>query len=813
MELILPVGLGAAALIAGALVLARVAKRRAVKKKALLRTEWGDHLGAAKLFEESGDLRRAAQHYIDAGDRLRACELRLALKDPAGALEALRGGKPEDIEQGANLLEAKNALDRQGALALAQLARTAGLHATAGRLFERGGNAEEAKGSRLQEARSLAAAGKHLEASAVYKKLGEARAAAAAQAEAARREGDQARRRELAQGAAAALKQLGDVAAAAEALAVGGALDDGVQMLRDLGNLTGAAQLLQWHGEQEKAALLFLQANDPRAAARAYQLAGKPAEAAAALERAGDCLGAAKLLVEAKDFKGAADVHLRAGSAAAAAELLVQAGDLDGAVKIWSDAGDLEPAVEALCKRGRVRDAAALLEQRGQSERAAAMLADAGDLAQRAKLLQAKGDNDGAAQALLEIGKAAEARHLLSKGTLSPMGRFLLGRACMACNDFLEASQHFAAALDNPPRNVSRQDVLYGMARAFEAQGRAREAITILQEIQQSEPGYRDASFRTRLLQARLEVAPGGGLPPFQSAPMPLNSPADLPVEWGGAGLPHPADDHRTGVPPRYVVERELGRGAMGVVYRALDSQLGRTVAIKVLDAKAGADPRMRDYFLREARAVAQLVHPNIVTLFDAGLEGTAPYLVMELVEGEDLRNRLQRGPLPMREAAQLIAAVASALDYAHARKIVHRDVKPENILVGADGAPKLMDFGVAHVMRESGDRRATVIGTPVYMAPEQIKGEGIGGFTDTYALGGVLYECLVGAPPFDPNGALYHHVNTPVPDPRQWRPEITDELLALMMSCLAKDPADRPASAKAVSEKLLSLAAAMQAA
>jgi serine/threonine protein kinase len=376
-------------------------------------------------------------------------------------------------------------------------------------------------------------------------------------------------------------------------------------------------------------------------------------------------------------------------------------------------------------------------------------------------------------------------------------------------------------------------DVLYGLGRCFEAMGRVREALATFEELLAEDAAYRDAAFRVKLLQARLSAGGDAPIPLMQESgagPMPPNvtpTPmATLPPEWGGS--PQPASPppsaaaaamarqdtaERKGVPSRYVVEKELGRGAMGVVYRALDSQLGRTVAIKVLDKSAGADPRLREYFLREARAVAQLIHPNIVTLFDAGLEGSAPYLVMELVEGDDLRTRLQQGPLPVREAVLLCSGVASALDAAHNRKIIHRDVKPENILIAPDGGAKLMDFGVAHVVAEgAGDRRATIIGTPVYMAPEQIKGEAIGGFTDTYALGVVLFECLTGVPPFDPNGALYHHVNSPPPDPRHLRPEMPAPLVEAVMRCLAKSPQARYPSAKALSEALIYLASTIAA-
>ncbi|MBI5546689.1 MAG: protein kinase [Deltaproteobacteria bacterium] len=824
MEYLLAAG-GVLALLAVLAVLGtRALRRRELRKKAQTRLEWGDLAGAAKLFGDAGDLARAASLFREGGERLKAARLQIELKDLDSAIDALRGGRPEEIEAGAQLLSETGALQERGrASALASIARTAGLASLSASLFEKAGNQEEAHAARLQEARALAAQGKALEAAMIYEKLGEVRAAAAAHAEAARRETDPARKQALALRAANLLKQIHDLPGAAEALAVGGDIEGGVQLLVAAHNVAGAAQLLQWHGKHREAAQLFERAGDFKGAARALGLAGDVRQSASMLEKAGDTIGAVRLMLDVRDPKAAAEIHLRAGSRAAAAEILAGAGEVDSAVKIYLSVNDVDAAVELLCKRGRPRDAAALLEGRGETHRAAVLLAESGDLTQKARLLESKGDFEGGAQAWLDLGQPQEARAAMAHiAKPSALGRFLLARACMAMHEHEEAAQHFAALLDGPPRGIKRTDILYGLARAFEAINRVGEAITTLEELLVEDAAYRDAAFRVKLLKARLGGGGAGPIPLTHEAGAMHNatpSPsATLPPEWGGQPLAPGAStgrldtSGRKGVPERYVVEKELGRGAMGVVYRALDSQLGRTVAIKVLERSAGADPRIREYFLREARAVAQLIHPNVVTLFDAGLEGSAPYLVMELVEGDDLRTRLQQGPLPMKDAVVLAAGVASALDAAHNRKIIHRDVKPENILVAPDGAAKLMDFGVAHVVAETGDRRATIIGTPVYMAPEQIRGEPIGGFTDTYALGVVLFECLTGVPPFDPNGALYHHVNSPPPDPRQLRPELPSPLAETVLRCLAKDPRTRFPSAKALSDALLALASSLAA-
>ena len=204
---------------------------------------------------------------------------------------------------------------------------------------------------------------------------------------------------------------------------------------------------------------------------------------------------------------------------------------------------------------------------------------------------------------------------------------------------------------------------------------------------------------------------------------------------------------------PGYRVEALLGHGGMGVVYWAWHLRLNRAVALKMLLAGPCARPEELERFLREAQAVAALRHANIVQVYDVGDVDGRPYFTMEFVEGGNLAEQIQGVPQPARQAAALLATLADAIHAAHQSGIVHRDLKPGNILLTADGTPKVTDFGLAR--RLEGDGRLTLSGTPVgtpsYMAPEQARGDkrALGPATDVYALGAILYELLTGRPPF----------------------------------------------------------------
>ncbi|MGH2905526.1 MAG: protein kinase domain-containing protein [Solirubrobacterales bacterium] len=248
----------------------------------------------------------------------------------------------------------------------------------------------------------------------------------------------------------------------------------------------------------------------------------------------------------------------------------------------------------------------------------------------------------------------------------------------------------------------------------------------------------------------------------------------------------------------RYRIDEIVGAGGMATVFKAFDQTLERPVAVKVMRREVVSEPDQLERFRREARAAAKLSHAHIVTVIDAGEENGRPYIVFEYVPGETLKQRIKsKGPLPVTEAVAYAIEIGSALVAAHAAGLVHRDVKPQNVLLDSAGHAKVADFGIARELDASDGLTKTgrVLGTTDYVSPEQAMGEDVTGQSDVYSLGIVLYEMLTGEVPFKGENHVavaMKHVKDQLPDIQQQRPEVSNALAAVIEKMTAKEPVDR---------------------
>ncbi len=319
-------------------------------------------------------------------------------------------------------------------------------------------------------------------------------------------------------------------------------------------------------------------------------------------------------------------------------------------------------------------------------------------------------------------------------------------------------------------------EVYYRLGLALIAAGRWEEAGQAFASVEEVSPGYRDAGHRAEEVN-RWKGAIGG---------------TQLKLSKAGGGS------------ARYTLIGELGRGGMAVVYRAKDEALGREVALKFMAEGMGEDPTMLGMFQREAQAVAKLTHPNIITIYDVGVQDGRPFICMELVDGATIADQIEReGALSVLDAVTITEQVLMALEYAHSKKIIHRDIKPANVMRTKDGFVKMMDFGLA---RQSDSNKTTMIaGSPPYMPPEQLEGKNMDARTDLFALGVTLYEMLTTKMPFEGMAR-----NGPPESPRNLNPAIPKVLDAAIMRALSLPRDARFASA---TEMLEPLRAVLQAA
>ncbi|OGR90845.1 MAG: hypothetical protein A3J74_09395 [Elusimicrobia bacterium RIFCSPHIGHO2_02_FULL_57_9] len=334
------------------------------------------------------------------------------------------------------------------------------------------------------------------------------------------------------------------------------------------------------------------------------------------------------------------------------------------------------------------------------------------------------------------------------------------------------------------PLDENLKDTLYNLSLDFERKRQFAKAASVLQHIADKDPKYKDISGKMSKLKQASDGVIFGGIGGGKKDGTVMIA--------GGSAKPTLG---------RYELEKELGRGAMGIVYLGKDPKINRQVAIKTMALEDGGDggsiKEIKERFFREAESAGTLNHPNIVRIFDAGEEHDVAYIAMELLDGQDLtRFAAKDGLLPATEAMAYVATVASALDYAHAQGIVHRDIKPANIMLLKDGTIRVADFGIARITASSKTATGTVMGTPSYMSPEQVAGKKVDGRADLFSLSVVLFELLTGEKPFKGGEGigtlLFQIANDPHPDLLTLKPDFPSCVSSIINKGLAKNPDQR---------------------
>ncbi len=583
--------------------------------------------------------------------------------------------------------------------------------------------------------------------------------------------------------------------------------DVALEACRRAQQLALGAEVASFLGRHLEAGELFLAASDPARAAAAFEKAGDPTRAAEAWRLAGDAekaarlraksLAATGLLSEAAEELAAAGLHheaaqllermgrhreafhrlLLAGLRREAAELALNHLDPAEAARLFEELEDWEHAGAAWEKAGELRNAARCFERAGDLQRALDVYGLLGLVGEQARILALLGHIEEAFLVLYRAGDLQGAWELLSRygGVYPSLAEQLVEVATYLKTRGLkeEAVSALQRATAGVPVSSELLPALYLQGELLEVLGDLRGAEDAFQRIVTFQYAFRDAAARLqKVRQARQErdrSRTGPPTPPPQDAAL------------------------------RYVLEQELGRGGMGIVYRARDTRLGRTVAIKILHPRQHTPEALRR-FEREARAAAALSHPGIVHIYDFGQGFGSSFLVMEYVAGPTLHQLIKDEPAFIRaNLLALMLQAAEAVGYAHSHHVIHRDLKPANFILADRKQLKILDFGIARRLDELDLGQSGVTGTPYYMAPEQILNEQPDERSDVYSLGVTFFQMATGTLPFATGNVIKAHLEQLPPDPQALNPSLEPAIAHLILRCMEKDPSRRPKDGNAL--------------
>ncbi len=613
------------------------------------------------------------------------------------------------------------------------------------------------------------------------------------------------------------------------------------RLLLKEGDFEPAGRLFEDDRQYARAAAAYERAGKTAAAARCYRQGGKAAEAAEAYREyfaaardavevrvaaAEDCLQFLDSPKGRGSVQGPARVELLRNLGACfeagkrfdtAARVFIEAGDTVRAGEDYVRAGMLEQAAECMRVAGKTNEAARIVgrfhEERGQWSQAAAAYASAKDWTHAGDCYNKASDVVRAAECFERAGEFHRAGHAYFRGArykeairnlqkvresepAFDASRALLGRCFYELSDFPHAAATLANHLTGKRVESGNLEYFYLLALAYEQMGKLDESRDILLKIRSVNVEFRDVTQRLSVIASRISQGFGAA-----ATPAPNMAPTAAPAALEATRAMQTVELALDG---RYHLERELGRGGMGVVYLARDSQLDRSVALKFLGALVDSSEEFRQRFIREARAAARITHPNIISIYDISASAGKAYIAMEYVDGPSLAKYIARkGALPVREAVNIVEQALSALQAIHEVGIVHRDIKPDNILISRGNLVKLTDFGLAKAEDARLTRTGMVMGTPSYMSPEQVLGKDATARSDIYSIGLVLFEALTGETAFRDGDVLERQLNEMPPAPSSLVADIPETLDEILFRSVAKKPDDRYPSAQEMLDDL----------
>jgi tetratricopeptide (TPR) repeat protein len=728
---------------------------RRTRKEAAAIARKGMPLDAAEICFNMGLLDEAADYFMAAGELVRAAEIRHDQNRflESAELYAKAGSHSAAAvifaRQGEFGRAAESNLEAGNVSQAAEMFEKVGDHRRAAECFEKSGFPRDAARAYAQCKQWLRAA------SCLDEELAEL-AVAASRDDRAREE-----HAKLVRMTGQLFQRAGELERAENTFMKGGLYESAAELAAKRGDTARAVELFQKARLAPKAAEVLSRAGKPEAAARIladyHRDRGEHADAAKHFEAAGEMVEAADLYRLLERYAEAARCYERAGAPAQAAEMYVGAGDRTSAAGCYERAG-------------RFGDAAECWALVGDDARECEMLEKAGAHLRAGRLHREKGRDDAAIAALQSVA----AGHADFAAASALLGEIFRGREMHSV-----AIAKLRDALGDHELDRDNQRVYYCLATVYEASGEIAEAHRLYEKLLAFDYRYEDVEARLASTREQLRSAP-----PAEAASAPASA--------------------QGGKPGRYIIRGTLGRGGMGIVYKAEDTMLDRTVAFKVLPDALKENPQALKNFLREAKSAAQLNHPNIVMVYDAGEQDDVFYIAMEYVDGHTLKEIIKRrGRIAPKGVAHVLSQMAEALAYAHEKKIVHRDIKTANAMWTVERKAKIMDFGLAKVIEEVRNHTTVVSGTPYYMSPEQTLGKNVDQRTDLYSLGVSLFEMATGGLPFTEGNLPYHHVHTPPPDPRELVPDLPPVLVQIIARCMRKDPDERYQNAREILAEL----------